>query len=62
MTPRPLPRLPPVCGRSPPCHCPEDRELAARLRSNIVRRIGTLRKKHLRLRVGAPADALINSN
>jgi hypothetical protein len=47
---RPL-RLPPVCGRSPPCHCPEDRELATRLRLRVLRRIGGLRRKHLRLRV-----------
>ena len=47
----PLPRLPPVCGRSPPCHCPEDRELAAKLRLRIVKKISTLRRKHLRLRV-----------
>ena len=48
---RPLPKLPPVCGRSPPCSCPEDRELATRLRMRILRRISTLRRKHLRLRV-----------
>ena len=47
----PLPRLPPVCGRSPPCHCPEDRELAAKLRLRIIKKISTLRRKHLRLRV-----------
>ena len=46
-----LPRLPPVCGRSPPCHCPEDRELAAKLRLRIIKKISTLRRKHLRLRV-----------
>ena len=47
----PLPRLPPVCGRSPPCHCPEDQELAAKLRLRIIKKISTLRRKHLRLRV-----------
>ena len=48
---RPLPRLPPVCGRSPPCGCPEDRELAAKVQRQVVRKISTLRRRHLRLRV-----------
>ena len=49
--PGPAPRLPPVCGRSPPCSCPEDQVYAAKLRLGILRRISTLRQKHIRVRV-----------
>ena len=43
--------LPPVCGKSPPCDCPEDRLYASKLRQRILTKISTLRRKHLRLRV-----------
>jgi hypothetical protein len=43
--------LPPVCGKSPPCHCPPDEELAVRLRIRILKKIATLRRRHIRLRV-----------
>ena len=43
--------LPPVCGKSPPCDCPEDRLYASKLRRRILTKISTLRRKHLRLRV-----------
>jgi hypothetical protein len=43
--------LPPVCGRSPPCSCARDEELAARLRIRILRQIASLRRRHIRLRV-----------
>ena len=43
--------LPPVCGKSPPCDCPEDRIYASKLRRRILTKISTLRRKHLRLRV-----------
>jgi hypothetical protein len=45
--------LPPVCGKSPPCHCPPDEELAVRLRIRILKKIASLRRRHIRLRVRA---------
>ena len=44
-------QLPPVCGRSPPCDCPEDQLYAAKLRIRILKKISTLRQRHIRLRV-----------
>ena len=44
-------QLPPVCGRSPPCFCPEDQLYAAKLRIRILKKISTLRRRHIRLRV-----------
>ena len=44
-------QLPPVCGKSPPCFCPEDQLYASKLRIRILKKISTLRKRHLRLRV-----------
>ena len=44
-------QLPPVCGRSPPCDCPEDQLYASKLRLRILKKISTLRKRHLKLRV-----------
>ena len=44
-------QLPPVCGRSPPCDCPEDQLYAAKLRLRILKKISTLRQRHIRLRV-----------
>lgn len=44
-------QLPPVCGKSPPCFCPEDQLYAAKLRLRILKKISTLRKRHIRLRV-----------
>ena len=44
-------QLPPVCGRSPPCDCPEDQLYAAKLRFRILKKISTLRQRHIRLRV-----------
>ena len=44
-------QLPPVCGKSPPCDCPEDQLYAAKLRFRILRKISTLRQRHIRLRV-----------
>ena len=44
-------QLPPVCGRSPPCDCPEDQLYAAKLRIRILKKISSLRQRHIRLRV-----------
>ena len=44
-------QLPPVCGKSPPCFCPEDQLYAAKLRIRILKKISTLRRRHIRLRV-----------
>ena len=44
-------QLPPVCGKSPPCLCPEDQLYAAKLRLGILKKISTLRKRHIRPRV-----------
>ena len=44
-------QLPPVCGKSPPCDCPEDQLYAAKLRIRILKKISTLRQRHIRLRV-----------
>ena len=49
--PPPKFQLPPVCGKSPPCSCPEDQLYAAKLRVRILKKISTLRRRHLRLRV-----------
>ena len=49
--PFPQRHLPPVCGRSPPCLCTPDEELAARLRIRILKKIASLRRRHIRLRV-----------
>jgi hypothetical protein len=49
--PRPKFRLPPVCGKSPPCYCPEDQVFASKLRIRILKKISTLRRRHIRLRV-----------
>ena len=50
-TSRPKFQLPPVCGKSPPCHCPEDQVFASKLRIRILKKISTLRRRHIRLRV-----------
>ena len=49
--PPPKFQLPPVCGKSPPCSCPEDQLYAEKLRVRILKKISTLRRRHLRLRV-----------
>ena len=54
--------LPPVCGKSPPCDCPEDRLYASKLRQRILTKISTLRRKHLRLRVIFNNQAMTNVN
>ena len=54
--------LPPVCGKSPPCDCPEDRLYASKLRQRILTKISTLRRKHLRLRVIFNNQAVTNVN
>ena len=46
-------QLPPVCGKSPPCFCPEDQLYAAKLRIRILKKISTLRRRHIKLRVMA---------
>ena len=48
---RPKFQLPPVCGKSPPCYCPEDQVFASKLRIRILKKISTLRRRHIRLRV-----------
>merc|ERR1719483_751226 len=45
-------RLPPVCGRSPPCYCPEDQLFASKLRIQILKKISSLRRQHIKLRDG----------
>jgi len=43
-------RLPPLCGQTT-CNCKEDQVLASKVRLKVVKKIATMRKKHIRVRV-----------